>query len=272
MEVPQGKARIICSGDSFTLGYGVSNHDTWCHQLISLDKRLETVNMGQGGYGIDQAFLWYMRDGIKLQHDIHVFAFITNDFWRMQRDNFLGYGKPVLQVRDEVLVPHNVPVPRWSYLMPWLTESIQKLSHFRSVELLKKTYAKISPPAMRENSALADGHVRTLAAKVFETLSYVNKMKGSTLVLVYLPTESDYSDNTSDRWRAWLTAFSVEMGFVFCDLVEGFKELPQGEITPLFRDHYSEKGNKYIAKKLYERLVSVDEISWRLGPGARAKR
>ncbi len=28
--VPKGKYRIICSGDSHTLGYGVDNDHTWC--------------------------------------------------------------------------------------------------------------------------------------------------------------------------------------------------------------------------------------------------
>src|SRR5262245_16084642 len=31
--VPNGKYRIICSGDSFTLGYGVDNDHTWCQLL-----------------------------------------------------------------------------------------------------------------------------------------------------------------------------------------------------------------------------------------------
>ena len=80
---PNNKSRIICSGDSFTLGYGVDNDHTWCQLLVSINGRLETVNLGQGGYGIDQAFLWYKRDGSKLDHDVHIFAFITRDFVRI---------------------------------------------------------------------------------------------------------------------------------------------------------------------------------------------
>ena len=60
--VAAGRLRILCSGDSFTLGYGVGDADTWCARLTALDSRLETVNMGQGGYGVDQAYLWYLRD------------------------------------------------------------------------------------------------------------------------------------------------------------------------------------------------------------------
>ena len=93
-----GAIRLVCSGDSFTLGYGVADDATWCHQLAEIDPRLETVNMGQGGYGFDQAWLWYRRDGAPLEHRIHVFAFITDDFRRMERDRFLGYAKPLLGV------------------------------------------------------------------------------------------------------------------------------------------------------------------------------
>ena len=99
--VPDGYKRVICSGDSFTLGYGVGNDHTWCQRLSALDSRLETVNMGQGGYGVDQAYLWYMRDGRVLEHDIHVFAFITDDLFRMLRSQFSGYGKPVLMVEKQ---------------------------------------------------------------------------------------------------------------------------------------------------------------------------
>ncbi len=49
VEVPEGKVRILASGDSFTLGYGVGDADTWCAALERTDPRLEIVNMGQGG-------------------------------------------------------------------------------------------------------------------------------------------------------------------------------------------------------------------------------
>src|SRR5574340_918348 len=93
--VPKGKFRILCSGDSFTLGWGVDNDHAWCERLKSFNPRLETVNMGQGGYGVDQAYLWYKRDGSKFQHQIQLLAFITEDFLRMSFDTFWGYAKPL---------------------------------------------------------------------------------------------------------------------------------------------------------------------------------
>jgi hypothetical protein len=119
--VPLGKHRIICSGDSVTFGYGVDDDHTWCQLLTAMDSRLETVNMAQGGYGVDQAYLWYKRDGGRLRHDILILAPIKDDFLRMQFNSFRGYGKPLLVLKDGALQVSNVPVPRRAYYVPWRT-------------------------------------------------------------------------------------------------------------------------------------------------------
>jgi len=71
------RIRIICSGDSFTYGEGVANDQAWCNRMPELDNRLEMVNLAQPGYGIDQMYLRYMRDGVVLERTIHIFAFIV---------------------------------------------------------------------------------------------------------------------------------------------------------------------------------------------------
>jgi len=102
--VPPGKVRVVCSGDSFTFGFGVADGESWPARLAALDDRLETVNMGQAGYGIDQSYLWYLRDGRGVEHRLHVLAAVVDDVWRMRGDNFLGYGKPMLKLDGGRLV------------------------------------------------------------------------------------------------------------------------------------------------------------------------
>src|SRR5574341_1408459 len=87
---PAGKLRLICLGDSFTFGFGVGHDQTWCHQLSMVAPRVQTVNMGLGGYGLDQDYLWYKRDGGRLQHHFTLVAVVTDDFNRMHWDHFLG--------------------------------------------------------------------------------------------------------------------------------------------------------------------------------------
>ena len=111
-EAAAGKARFICTGDSFTFGEGVSNGQDWCNILAELDSRIEPVNMGQPGYGIDQAYLGFMRDATSIEHDVHLFAFIGFDVERIQHSSYHGYGKPVIRIDNGDLRTENVPVPR----------------------------------------------------------------------------------------------------------------------------------------------------------------
>ena len=46
-DIPAGKTRILCTGDSFTFGYGVGDSDTWCAQLEKRAPQFEVINMGQ---------------------------------------------------------------------------------------------------------------------------------------------------------------------------------------------------------------------------------
>src|SRR5579864_3719422 len=62
--IPAGKTRIICLGDSFTMGFGVADDQTYPAQMQALCPAVQTVDMGQGGYGVDQDYLWYKRDGV----------------------------------------------------------------------------------------------------------------------------------------------------------------------------------------------------------------
>jgi hypothetical protein len=121
------KVRIMCSGDSFTFAYSVDNDHTWCQLLEVLDPHLQTINLAESGYGLDQMYLRYRRDGVFLEHDVLISAFISDDLRRMQLKKFSGFGKPILQIRNGKLVPGNVPVPT-IFLFPLVEPCILQLS------------------------------------------------------------------------------------------------------------------------------------------------
>ncbi|CAN5270539.1 hypothetical protein BH24GEM2_BH24GEM2_06080 [soil metagenome] len=266
--VPEGKLRLICSGDSFTLGYGVDNDHVFCERVAVLEPRLEPVNMGQAGYGIDQAFLWYQRDGSAIDHDIHVFAFITDDFWRMQTSRYNGYAKPVLRVRNGTLVTENVPVPETGALAPWLVQVQAAAAGLRTLALAEKIQRRGSARETEGGRALEE-QTRDIALKVFTTLAEANRSKNSTLMLVYLPTKWDYADNdgVTDVTRIWLRTEAAKRGFPFVDLVEEFRKLPRDRADEMFISghwHYTPAGNEWVARALHQRLLSDAGIQRRL--------
>lgn len=266
-KVPDGKVRIICSGDSFTLGYGVDNDHTWCQRLVSIDGRLETVNMGQGGYGVDQSYLWYKRDGAKLDQDIHLFAFITDDFRRMLGKKMGGYGKPVLALEDGLLVVGNVPVPKRSYYMPWLTSIRRTAKGLKTVELLRRLLRRRSPsPLVSVGGQKEDPH-KAVVSRIFQDLKRMSQTRGGTLVLVHLPAIGDFMGAGSEPWREFLAAEARKQDIILIDLIEEFRKRDPQKIRGMFfkaHGHYTEEGNAYIARALYDRLLAVPEISDKL--------
>ena len=271
--VPNGRVRVICSGDSFTLGYGVDNDHTWCERLTAQDRRIETVNMGQGGYGIDQAYLWYRRDGVPLEHNVHLFAFITDDFSRMKSPTFHGYGKPVLAIRNRALTIENVPVPGREFYAPWLTRSADAIAQLRTSELIRRV-AKRFRPAKTTNIPASDSLIWEIAAKVFAELNSINRAKNSVLVLVFLPTKGDRGEG-AEAWRRRVHELSEREHIALADLIGDFQQVHADSVDRLFipagtiefigaEGHYTALGNAWVANKLYQHLLTIPEIASRL--------
>jgi hypothetical protein len=271
LAVPPGKKRVICSGDSFTFGYGVDNEDTWCARLATLDPRLETVNMGLGGYGVDQAYLWYMRDGAPLDHDIHLFVFLTDDFRRMRSDRFMGYGKPFLDVRDDSLVVTNLPVPKTSWLARRRALHGETVARLKVVRLSRRLLRldDASRTAEREERArLADQRLQDVVARIFHELRRTNEAKDSRLVLVFLPGAWDYKpDARTDAWREFVRHESARQRIVFLDLVEEIRQVPPAEVDALYAPnaHFSVRGNEWAAAVLHRLLAPLLDAPH--GPG-----
>ncbi len=264
--VPPGRIRIICSGDSFTLGYGVGDGDTWCHRLATRDPRLETVNMGQGGYGFDQAYLWYRRDARDLEHQIHLLAFITDDFRRMTSNNFAGYPKPMLAIERGKLKLKNVPVPRRRPAAHWFAVNAGAIRSLRSVAAMERVAIRArGGAAPAQTNADVFDQTNALVRALLIDLQRSNAEHGSRLVLVYLPTTYELHSRAPYRWAAFLKRQASELDVTFIDLFEPFRALPPDTIAALFLQpgqvqfrsaagHLATGGNDRIAELLYQEL------------------
>lgn len=253
---PPGRVRVVCSGDSFALGYGVGDDATWCAQLAAIEPRLEPLNMGQGGYGIDQAYLWYVRDGRALAPRVHLFTFIVEDFARMGATSFFGYPKPRLRLEGERLTVENVPVPRVTYWMPWLAQNARFADELRSVALLRALVVRLGGGARR---AHADADVARLAAAVFAELARLHRADGSSLVLVYLPMREEWADDATSALRAFVAREAQRIGVPFVDGVTKLRALPVEQATALYianaandfpaaAGHFDRAGNRWVAE------------------------
>lgn len=81
--VPVGHVRVAAFGDSFVYGNEVPDSSTWTAQVERMDSAVEVLNYGVGGYGLDQAFLRYLRDGEKYHPQLVVIGFVPDDLGRV---------------------------------------------------------------------------------------------------------------------------------------------------------------------------------------------
>lgn len=287
-KTPAGKIRLICSGDSFTLGYGVSNDHTWCHLLQQCNPSFEIVNMGQGGYGSDQSFLWYKRDGIKLEHHIHVFALNVVDIERMKSDIFLGYHKPLLKINNGKLVVSNTPLPKRAFFIPWLQDFSTSMEQLRSIQLgrkiLRRAGVEVSNPeqSIKQKKKMSDRSgrendtetfpFREITDLMFQELKKTTEAHHAQLVMLYLPFLEDFQGNgRTKKFRRLVQNAAAKAHIPLIDLMDDFSVLRNSERAQLFippgtlrfsysGGHYNEKGNKFVATSFYDKLVKLTHI------------
>jgi lysophospholipase L1-like esterase len=259
---PPDRRRIVCSGDSVTFGQGVDGSQTWCDVLEDLDPALEPINMGQVGYGVDQAFLWYRRDTADLDIDLHVLAFITHNFLRVKFDEYLGFGRPVLVVRDDELELTNVPVPRKGYILPSLTLLVSRIGMLKTAELAAKVRKRLGIGSQQVPgawSARSNEEVKRVLSLLFEEARQFNDERSRATVLVYLPSLRELEnpdDEDLAEWLAFAEAQATAQDVPFFNFVEEFAKLPAREANELFLDgyHLTETGHALVARRLLEGL------------------
>ncbi len=265
-EVSPGRIRLLCSGDSFAFGVGVGDEETWCHLLTRRNEILETVNLGGPGYGIDQAYLRYARDGLLFDHTIHLFTFIGSDIYRIGQASAYGYGKPTFRIEADSLVLDNVPVPR---LLPAAARLVRRLSvRLRSVQFISRAARRLGlsavPAATVSHGEL--GRTAPVAARIFRKVQHLAEENGRLAVFVYLP--SVFEVDRDGKWRGWTHAVMDSLGLRCIDLTPALRQVGPDEAARFFippedpgAGHYSAEGNVWVATTLYDKLCGLPAVA-----------
>lgn len=255
LEDSADKYRILCLGDSFTMGYGVADDETYPAMLAQLHPSIETINMGLGGYGLDQCYLWYERDGTKFAVDVLLCALIIGDFFRMNpMGNVADIPKPVLELRDGNPVAVNTPVT--NILVPAFTARVMRLWEQSALaSLLPRTLAA---PAMGP-VALQKQYFVPIALRIFEILRDRSRERGQLFVVAMLPAQEEVAQPRLEIVDDWLRPALEERGIPFVDLRPAFQKVPKSELAEYFTvGHYSKRGNLVAARALLDSIRELD--------------
>lgn len=260
-----GPVTLLCAGDSFTMGVGVADGRQWCSLLGGFFGGMRTADMGQAGYGVDQAYLWYRRDGATVPHRVLLLALTDVQFDRALTDDYAGLFKPVFALAADTLALHNVPVPVQT------SAALQHAAAMRTIEALRLMQVIRTIPAF---DARRDAERRVEARwrmfeRLFDDFAALDRRRGSTLVLAYLPTQRDLHPGPLDARRDSLAAYARARNIPFIDLTPALRALRPDSLDLAFitkvppgapgvlAGHYSDLGNAWAARALASWLAGV---------------
>lgn len=285
--------RVSAFGDSFTFGSEVENTATWEYQLEERDARFEVLNFGVGAYGLDQAYLRYLEDGVDFQPDIVVIGFMSENIFRNLNvfrpfySSMYGtsiYTKPRFTVDDGHLslvknplttvddyrrfatndeaVLREIGGKDYFYQTGYLAGPLDRLPSVRLLKLvLRSARETLNPVVTREGSYAVGAEAFTLTTTLLREFRCAALQHDSLPVIVIYPDLGDFDRYHNHRVRRYepLLVHLQKNGARYLDMLDAFiAQDPQARVDQLTVGtwgHYSRLGNEIVARHVQRYLA-----------------
>ena len=280
----QGVIRIALFGDSFTFGEEVPFQDTWGYLL---EKRLnnkgikvEVLNFGVGGYGMDQAYLRWEKMGKRFFPHIVMFGFQAENLRRnvsiiralhwygsknpFTKPRFILKGNKLELMNSPAIPPEKLidvlrNIQKWSLVQHeyfYDKKDFQKQIWFHS-KLVSFFYCILvdDVPYARKPYFL-DQSVTKLGYQILETFAEAVKSTGAEFIIVNIPKKQILRQFIKNRTQAGGELLAeLEKGHLLIRTEETLTK--EHSADDICQEHYTKKGNKILAKIVAERLVQM---------------
>ena len=292
---PPGVVRIGAFGDSFVHGTEVENADVWTARLEALRPGLEVLNFGVGGYGVDQAWLRYRRDGRPFQPQIVLIGYMPENAARSVNRFRPFYAphqpepraKPRFALRDGRLALLPNPLPTLDDYRALLADEATVLARIGEGDYFWEALYRPTPfswlPSARLLRVARAEHAETriwidgalnprseafaVTAALLEAFADDALDAGSLPLVVVFPRRDDFARREGHQPDAWapLRERFAASGVESLDLIGCF-ERPRWLHGLVFMKggHYGPPLHRVVARCLLE---SLDARGW-LAPGA----
>ena len=264
--------RILAVGDSFTFGNDVGEHENFSYLLSKQIPRVEVLNMGVPGYGIDQAYLKYRSFGRSYRPDVILFGVYVSDYERSSV-TFTSYAKPKFTVVDGRLMLTNQPVPTVQESLKRIDASLAEKVYI--FELLKNAVRKIKYGSKARQNFFAENSA--LITQIFSELKS-SLSDRQTLLIVHIPKgeslikQKPFREEVSNS----LVAIYEKLRIPYIDLRRAFMSddiAPTSVVKTYYVEdsngsvgHLSVRGHAKVAELIVEALkrehaISLDEAA-----------
>jgi hypothetical protein len=292
-EPPPGILRIATFGDSFTYGSDVKLGENWSKRISAMDSTIEILNHASGAYGLDQAYLRYLREGMLLHPHIVVIGYMSENLARTVNvfRAFYGNGyrsfffsKPRFKVSGDTLAllpnPLNTmedyvrlrdstrqvlrELGRNDYYYAWHYGS-GPLDFSPTVRLTKLVVATVrkalqtpvfAPDGMYDTESEAFG----LTLRIFDSFYRKVLEDGALPLIVVFPdvTDQERSRAGLPRRYAPLLSYFDSKGYRYIDVLGAFEPVEDkytmAELSQLW-GHYTVFGNDLVARYILAELA-----------------
>ena len=296
---PPHLLRVSAFGDSFTFGSDVANNETWESQMEGAESRFEVLNFGVGAYGLDQAYLRYLEEGIQFQSDIVIIGFMSENIYRnlnVFRPFYTGlnekliYSKPrfsfeegnlillknplatredyVRFVAEDEAVLKEIGRKDYFYQIGYLAGPMDRLPSVRLFKIATRSLKEwLKPVVTREGSYAVTSDAFRLTTRLLEAFHCAALQHDSLPVIVIYPDLGDLSrhhNHQPKRYEPLLEHLRMN-AFRYVDVLDAFagydSDVPKDELTVGRWGHYSRLGNKIVANSLESYLRKEGLVS-----------
>jgi len=294
---PLGVQRIAAFGDSFTYCAEVTQDDCWVAGLERAWAHTEFLNFGVPGYGPDQAWLRYQRDGRPLQPCAVLIGYYVEDIDRvvnrfrpfidpadsvvMSKPRFLLDGDGLKLLPNPTTDPMQLGDPRqveqllgdhdtWYFPGTFTEGPLDDVSLFRLAKTAayRQSRAALVRTIDRYPFYEQQGEAYQVTGRVLIEFAEQVRSDGATPVVVVFPGKRDLLTNQEGQPPyAPLLAWLGKAGVATIDLTDVMaEEVKRRGIDQVFAvTHYSSLGDRVVVEHLMQTLPSM--VSTTCGPG-----
>lgn len=289
-EKPPGTKRVLFLGDSFTMGWGVSEERGFVRLSESLlnakqlPTPIQTINAGFTAAGPSGYYLSLILDGLGLDPDIVVVGFyLGNDILSRKDVEWVSVdeqGLPEMvrskstyidatgQLRlKDLPLPYHFPYLRQSHLFILLMNAFTRNQQIPNQdELIRDTICIFNRDC--HDFDLAKSEVKFL----FDTMNKILKARGKRLVIAIIPTHFQVHFNVAYKTRYQLPLKPSNRSFLNEEFIKYFDNqgidyidllpplLEQAGTTRLYYDqddHWNEAGHRVAAETIATYLSTL---------------
>jgi hypothetical protein len=270
------RTRIALVGNSYVFGSDVDYEDTWGFYLQQrLGTDVQVQNFGVPGYGVDQAYLRYLKDVLERRPDVAILGLISHDLLRTTMVYYaVGFpggtvhgAKPRFTVKNGQPTLLNAPLPPPKAV--YAVRPIQNLPfidydrtyrptewqpHWYEFSYLLRfgvswcaTCGVFSSPSENEETVTLNGAILH---------AFVQKARavGTTPIVLFLPSYTEFRDASGRLSGTPLVGVLKEAGVDFIDLTTCIERVDERErFTSGW--HFTPQANSILADCLRDIVV-----------------